>query len=103
MGDIIKIYAVHQGDDDRSSGRPQWYFVSRLDAEIVADGRGWYGGDAPISTRSAITAKDGKLYLLADEKPINLNIGPDDLKERKERALKKLTPGERKMLGLEGP
>lgn len=98
--DLLCVYAVHQGDDDRYSGKPAWYFDSKADAEMIASGRGWYGGKAPISNHKAILGADGNYYLLAKEQPIKLNVGPEDLAEQKEKALKKLTPAERRLLGI---
>ena len=100
MGSFKEVYAVHQGDDDRSIGYPEWFFCDKKDAEMIADGRGWYGGNAPVSTHKAIKAEDGNYYLLAKEEPIQLNVGPDDLEERRQKALNKLTTGERRLLGI---
>jgi hypothetical protein len=41
---LIKVYAVHQGDDDRNSGTPAWFFYSKAQADAMAKGKGWYGG-----------------------------------------------------------
>ena len=114
MNKIIKVYAVHQGDDDRSSGYPVWFFDDFSKAKTVAAKRGWYGGEAPITERYAICVSQqdswfteqirvecNEYYLLDNTDPIKLNEGPDDILRKKQAALAKLTPEDRKVLGLE--
>lgn len=97
---IIDVWAVHQGDDDRHSGYPEWFFTSPQEAYEVAAGRGWYGGDAPVSEKKAIVLDGETAYLLKDIEPLELNVGPDDLEERRKNALSKLTDIDKKVLGL---
>lgn len=96
---VINVWAVNQGDDDRSCGRPVWFFDSAAKAEEVAAGRGWFGGNAPVGEHKAILFGN-QIYLLAKTEPIELNLGPQDQAERRKKAIEKLTPAERKLLGI---
>ncbi len=102
---LITVYVVNQGDDDRYSGKPKWVFRTETQANSVAHGRGWYGGNAPTGPRKAILGDDGEtVYLCDPSEPFRLNIGPEDEKQEKERLLKKLddnfTDYEKKALGI---
>lgn len=105
-----KVYAVHQGDDDRSFGKAKWFFSNREDAERVAYKRGWYGGNAPITERWAISVSDDVLgftdtYLLDSVSglapaAIEVGITPDMEKDIWNKAVEKLTPTERQLFGV---
>lgn len=99
--DIIDVWCVHRGDDDRSSGHPAYFFTSEEAATKARKGTGWYGGDAPISKRKAIRVNDD-CYLLDEIGEIDLD-GAKEVHKRKtrEKALSKLTEEERELLGLE--
>lgn len=97
--EIRKIYAVNQGDTDRHSGTPKWFFDSKQVAVECSIGRGWYGGNAPIGEHSALVI-DGKAYLLARAEPVALNVTPQDEQAKKNAARAKLTEEERKLLGI---
>ena len=97
---IITLYAVHQGDDDRSWGHPTWWFDNKTKADNIAKGRGWYGGDAPVSQHAAIKIEDDQYLILQNVEPIRLG-GPDDEKLIRAKALKKLTKLEKEILGLD--
>jgi hypothetical protein len=113
---IITIHAVHQGDDDRSFGHPAWWFYSKHEAEEVAKGRGWFGGNAPVRDYQALSLEDDRqagringwsftpepptVYLLANLKPLRMGVGPADVAALKAAALAKLTDTEKELLGL---
>ena len=97
--EVAEVWAVHQGDDDRYSGKPEWWFRDEQLARDTATGRGWYGGDAPVSKHVAIILHDTELYLLKSSEPVSFG-GPEDDDERREKALGKLTESEKKLLGL---
>lgn len=96
---VQKVWAVHQGDDDRSFGHPAWFFTFEADARNAAKGRGWYGGIAPVTERYIVTSGK-KSYLLAKETPVVLNEIPESVLEKRKKILCKLTPEEREVLGL---
>ena len=97
--ELLIVYAVHQNDDDRNSGNPAWFFTDEAKANAVADKRGWYGGKAPVRQRYAIKV-NGACYLLETKEPIDLDSSPEDDLSNREAALSKLTPEERKLLGV---
>lgn len=102
-GEIVYLFAVHTGDGERTNGTPRWFFTSKLRAEEVANGRGWYGGNSPISDVPAIrvVSEDSTQYfLLARVEPLAIDVSPDDELRKKQVALSKLTPEERKLLGV---
>lgn len=99
MVNIKKVYAVNQGDDDRSSGSPCWFFEDYAAAKNTAFKRGWYGGDAPISEHNVLVV-DGEAYLLARVEPVKLNESPDDILAKKQAVMAKLTDEELKLLGI---
>lgn len=99
MVEIKKIYAVNQGDDDRHLGHPCWFFEGRSDADNCAVGRGWYGGNAPVSEQNELIV-DGEAYLLSRVEPVKLNFTPEDEQAKKNAARAKLTDEERKLLGI---
>jgi hypothetical protein len=98
---LKQVYVVYENSDERSIGTPAWYFTDLAKAEAAAKGRGWYGGDAPIRDRYVAYVGGGWAFLVVDEEPIRLDQGPDEQAAIKEAALKKLTPEEKQILGLE--
>ena len=96
---VFSIWAVNQGDDDRSSGHPEWIFTDEVKANAVARGRGWYGGDAPVSSHLGVIV-DGKCYLLRKSGPVSLNVSPEDEIAARERAIAKLNDEDKKVLGI---
>jgi len=72
-------------------------------AETAASGRGWYGGTADIQKRKGIKVDDN-VYLLDVENASEIPLGIDLIKEtknKKKRALAKLTKEEKGLLGVE--
>ncbi len=97
--EIVEVYAVHQGDDDRHRGHPAWFFTTRWQAEDVAKGRGYFGGDAPVSIQNAVRIGD-KYFLLKMDLPLEMDIGPEDQSTIRRNALAKLTETEKRLLNL---
>lgn len=103
---LITVWAVNQGDDDRHSGTPHWWFSNEGIARSFAKGKGWYGGDAPVGQHTVLmvpaeVTESGKIeYYLADER-VDVD-GKEELEENrlKEQALAKLTPEEKRVLRL---
>ena len=96
---VAEVWAVHQGDSERHSGMPKWWFDTKQQADDVAVDRGWYGGTAPVSQHSAIVI-GGSCFVLRDTEAKTLNAGPEDEDEIKQKALAKLSATERKVLGI---
>lgn len=97
---IVDLFAVHEGDSDRDAGHPKWYFDTELQANDVAQGRGWYGSNAPIAKVKALRIGD-EAYLLSSSTPIDVNLGPQDDTTRRLAALAKLSDFDKKILGLQ--
>lgn len=101
---IFEVWAVHQGDDDRNSGYPEWFFASEAAARKHAEKRGWYGGDAPVSKRLAYDlGVGGKILILDNRFPEPLMLGYSEAVEnqkKRNKALAKLTKEDREVLGL---
>lgn len=95
---IEEVYAVNQEDDDRSSGKPKWWFKEKQEAVEAARGMGWYGSNAPISKHHAIII-DHKIFLLQRVSPVYFGGIVSD-REIKTQALKKLSETEKRVLGL---
>ncbi len=99
--EIIRVWSAHGTNDD---GRPhmEWIGVFRdktvaLDACATAGAR---GGQGIVTHREALLIGD-KAFLLAQVEPVDLNV--NEVQQRadiKKRALKKLTPTERAVLGV---
>ena len=97
---IIDVWAVHQGDDDRQSGYPEFFFSTKEAANQKAKGIGWCGGPATVVKRQALTL-DGRYFLLDDIGEIDLDGAKIVHNEKiRKQALKKLSAEERNVLGL---
>lgn len=101
---IIDVWAVYQGDDDRSIGTPTYFFSKRLEAEQFAQDKGWYGGKAPIKKRHAVS-DSGKYYLIDEIVNESGVIDIDQCQEKydatiRAEALSKLTAEEKRVLGV---
>lgn len=97
---IDRVY-VAVGNTDMTEGRgsPTVIAVCLTHAGALAAGKGngVYGSDAPVEERTAVFIPGGTLYLL--ERAYTLT--PDDPNEvLRQAGLKKLTPAERRTLGL---
>ncbi len=98
--DYVVVYAVMLGGDDRSSGTPGEWYSTESAANIAAKNRGWYGGDAPVKSFPAVRI-NGKAYILRSANPVDLDLEEAKQNERvKQQALGKLSPEERKVLGV---
>ena len=91
--EVAEVWSVHRG------GQPKWWFRDKQLARDAAAGRGWYGGDAPVSKHTAIILNDSEVYLLKQVDPVVFG-GPETEDERRKRAMDKLTESEKRLLGL---
>lgn len=102
----LKVWAVHQGDDDRSCGSPRWWFSDQTEANNFAKKRGWFGGDAPVSEHCAmvvpgsVTESGRDEYYLTKAKVDLDGVEEKIQNELKENALAKLSDEEKRVLGL---
>jgi hypothetical protein len=94
---LIDVYSVHETVDERSThGKLLGYFRDSDDAYYHAHGRGWYGSEASVNSHHALKIKD-RVFITST--PFPIEFGPANLTDR-ERALAKLTPADKKALGL---
>lgn len=98
----VTVYAFSDDDGERSVGTPNWFFTDKEVAEKTASRRGWYGGNASVNKYDAIIDADSDtVHLIKQSFPLgNLNLGPADKEAKRQAALNKLSPEERKLLGL---
>ena len=107
MANLHRVWTIHRQNDDRNDGPITDVCAHETLANQVAKGSGWYGGNAPVNERWAITI-DGETYLIDPQtkgQPVNVarNLGEIQMcreEVAKKEALAKLTPEERKILGL---
>ena len=97
---LIDIFAVYQGDDDRSCGEPAFFYTNETVAEKKSIGTGWYGGKARVEKRQAVLINK-KHYLIDNIGVIDLD-GKDQFNKNEliKSAKKKLTKEELEALGL---
>ncbi len=101
---VIEVWAVHQGDDDRSSGHPEWFFTTKEEAKRHAAKRGWYGGEAPYRKRHAYDLGDGTVFILDDGFPEPVMLGyseESELLKKRNKILARLSAEERAILGVQ--
>jgi hypothetical protein len=102
MGTVVTIYTVHRNNDDHSNGEATEFCSTQAIADRVANGSGWYGGNAPVEERKAYC--DGGKYYLLDARhtePVDIDgtIAAAKAKAR-DAALAKLSHADREALGL---
>jgi hypothetical protein len=100
---IKVVYAVYSTDQDGRNLSVIGVYSTEDKAKIAAVGKGSWGDSGNISPRNAIITDDGKCWLLDINHGTPIDVD-DDFKEQQEqvkkKALQKLTPEERKALGL---
>ncbi len=102
---LTKVFKVTETTDEFNGlGDVVGIFPTKISAETAANGKGWYGGQAKIEEVWAVPTGEmpGQYYIL--ESKISYGLGIDNVKranDDKAAALAKLTPRERKLLGLE--
>lgn len=86
--------------EGRGGERTLGWFIDNAIATRAAKGNYVMGTDCPIErkTCTVVRTEDGKLYLLGN--PIEIEY--EDPREVRARALSKLSPEERKVLGIRG-
>lgn len=98
------IYAVYTTTTEwGKKGELVCHTTSKRVAEFMADGAGWWGGKGMIIEQTALVI-GGEIFVLDDSDPITVEdmsalnqIATDKMKEK---ALAKLSPNERKALGV---
>jgi hypothetical protein len=107
MSGPYKVWAVHRNNDERNHGPVTDLCSHEALATQVSKGSGWYGGDAPVVERWAVNVH-GQTFLLdpaTKGEPVTIARNLDEVHLSQEEtvrkaALAKLTPAERKALGL---
>lgn len=105
-GVVFRVWTVHRNNDERTNG-PITDVCGTVElAKQVAAGTGWYGGDAGIEERRAISFA-GRSYILAAADSVLVAYTFNDVKlsrleMTRKRALSKLTDEDRAALGLTG-
>lgn len=100
---IITIYEAQHSDSDgyKDTRRTLGYFSNSADAQSAAKGQNSWGGNGNVVERRAVMV-DGLAYLITSETPIDVdNTFAKALQDTREEALKKLSPEERRALGVE--
>jgi hypothetical protein len=106
MYEIIKVWAVYEGETEFSSGKPEWFFTNENHSRALNEetGRGYYGSRAVVAEMPVIKIRDEDgfdyYFLLEREDPLRINFGPSEVETEKKKALDKLTKEEQKLLGL---
>jgi hypothetical protein len=99
MQNIITVFAAH-ASGERDIGPVISYHSCESDANNAAKGKGFYGCDGATSKKKVIQC-DGELWLLASDKPIDLD-GRKKVKDDRIRAeaISLLSAEQLRVLGL---
>lgn len=107
MVDIVEVFCVQDVDDRGHVNRTIGFYEDEFVAKRAANGTGWYGGDAHITSRKAIRLPTGEVFLIdrsfSDTITLNVNLISESkrvLEEAQQAALTNLTEDQRKALGL---
>lgn len=104
---LITVYAAFETVDDCGRhGNLIGVFSDEGMAAGHAIGHGWYGGNGSVTPRKALVVNEEPLqvYLLDEECPKKYKVGTnliEDTKDRKKKALAKLTKEDKELLGIE--
>lgn len=101
---VKRVWAVHRDGSDRYSERGTDLCATPELAKEVAADSGWDGEDAPVLPLYVVSCGE-KTYLLADAQPVTVSSTMQEVRQRqretvRRRALEKLTPEERVVLGV---
>lgn len=80
------VYGISVSVSELHSRMEPFAFTNRTDAEAVAKGRGWYGGDGTVVPIEIFDSRN--------------DFVADDENKRKAAALAKLTDEDRRLLGI---
>lgn len=103
---IVGVYAVYEIHDEYANRKTLRKICrTKHESEIASVGLGWYGGPGYVEKKMAIIDPEtGSVYLLVSSSAWEFEDvakRKEEMKQRaKEAALAKLTPEERKLLGL---
>lgn len=96
--DVRTVYEVI-GQDDNERETHYGYYADAEVAQRIAAGKGSWGRDGLVKPRRAIANESGNLcYLIQNEEPVKIYRHENDY--QREKILAKLTPEERRVLGL---
>lgn len=101
-GRMTQVHVAWSVNDDRGTrGTRLGVCTLRADAELLARGKGWHGGDGVVEAAWALVAADGAAYVLRWPEPVPLDLNlPREREALRRHALTKLSPAERVVLGL---
>lgn len=97
-GEVIYLYkGMGQGDSDH--GNAPWhtvgYFLTHAEATEAVKTAGGWGTAGKVQTIEAVVTSTGDYFLIE-----GIEISPPPLERLRQKALAKLTPEEKKALGL---
>lgn len=98
--DRVTVYGIHQSNNEKYNGPVTAWCSSKDIAETAAHKSGWYGGDAPISTFSALLI-NGAYWILHEREPVDMN-GWQRAKDEvlRKETLAGLSPEQIRVLGI---
>ena len=101
MAHIVPLWSVYETINEYGSrGKPVGYFTNEAAANGAAEKRGWYGGPGLVETGYGLVI-NGETFLLGLKDPITPDLDLTREHERiKAQGLAKLTPDERRALGV---
>ena len=98
---IIQLWEAHGDGGERGIGPVIGYARTKGEAETIARGQGWYGGDGSVRQCWAIQLDTGEVFALAGTEPLDLDGSVAKAREAaRKQALAKLSPAEQVLLGI---
>lgn len=99
--ELITLWTAHGDGGERGIGPVIGYSLSESSAERMALGRGWYGGNGDVKPADGIKLPNGDIFVLKYNEPVDLDGTRAKAREAvRKAALAKLSPEEKKELGL---
>lgn len=96
----IEVWLAHGDGGERGICPVIAYCSTEAQAKKAAKGRAWYGGDGAVINRAALKI-DGKVWLLAERDPIDLDSAQAQRDaELRAQTLAMLDDEQRRVLGL---
>lgn len=97
--EVVEITAVYDRGTDGNSRNVIGYYKSELVAQRFIEAKGPYSAMFGMNSRKALRV-GSKYFLLKQEEPIEFEDERDLIAKKRAEALAKLSPMERKLLGL---
>jgi hypothetical protein len=100
--DIWMGWATFDTVDERGTpGKLIGLFENKNDAVLASQGQGWYGGDGRVHQQQFIRIRHtGEVFALKDPCPVRFGNTAELMEKKRKAALAKLTPEERRLLGV---